>query len=469
MNVSVPHLYEPRPYQLPFWQYMMSGSNGALGKRAVMVWHRRSGKDKTMWNFTIVQSQLRVGTYYYFLPTYRQAKRNIWDYRDKDGLAFRDHIPPELIVKQNESELQIELTNGSVIQLIGADTFMDTGVGANPVGVVFSEYALISPKAFEFVRPILRENGGWAVFNFTPRGKNHAHKIFETAKKMQAKNGSWFAQLLTVDQTKLANGSPAVSPEEVQKDRDEGMPEELVQQEYYCSFSGAQEGSYFTTQLDQAFNDGRIDLFPYDTQRLVHTAWDLGRGDANAIWFFQIHPGGPRFIDYECEKGLDLGRWIKVCREKPYIYGTHLAPHDIEVAEYTTGQTRREFAAGLGWHFQVVPRIGRKQDAVDAARRLIARSAFDSNKCEAGLNALASYHKEWDELKMAFKDVPVHDWSSNGADAYQQVALGIDLVVEDDADAVLHQEQADSDYSGYEADEDFSLNTKIGAIRESTR
>lgn len=433
---------------------MMSGK-GARGKRAFKVWHRRSGKDRTDWNFTIVQSQLRVGTYYYFLPTYRQAKRTVWDARDKDGLSFRDHIPRELIHKENESELQIELVNGSVIQLIGADSFMDTGVGANPVGVVFSEYALISPKAYEFVRPILRENNGWAVFNMTPRGRNHAHALFETAKRLMMKDGSWFAQLLTVDDTRLEDGSYAVSPEEVQKDRDEGMPEELVQQEYYCSFSGSQEGSYFTKQLDQAALDGRIDLFPYDPMRLVHTAWDLGRGDANAIWFFQVHPGGARFIDYESEKALSLQHWIKVCKEKPYVYGTHLAPHDIEVASYETGQTRKEFASNLGWHFVTVPKIGNKQDSIDAARRMLMTAAFDAGKCEPGLNALRSYHKEWDELKLAFKDQPVHDWSSNGSDAFQQAALGIDLVVDEDLEG-HRQEHADSDFTGYQDDEDFS-------------
>jgi phage terminase large subunit len=453
MDISLPHRHEPRPYQLPFWKYMTSGPKGARGKRASMVWHRRSGKDRTAWNFTIVQSQIRVGTYYYFLPTYRQAKRTIWDSRD-DETTFRDHIPPELILKENESELQIELVNGSVIQLIGADSFMDTGVGSNPVGVVLSEYSLISPKAYEFVRPILAENDGWAVFIFTPRGKNHAHKLHETAVKLQEKNGSWFAQSLTIDQTRLADGSYAVSPERVQKDRDEGMPEELIQQEYYVSFSGSTEGSYFTRQLDLAFQDGRIDLFPYDPARLVHTGWDLGRNDANAIWFFQSFPGGPRFIDYETGKDKSLVDWIKICREKRYLYGTHLAPHDIEVSSYETGQTRSEFAAGLGWHFTVVPKIGDKKDSIDAARRLLARAAFDSNKCEPGLNALASYHKEWDELKMTYKDKPVHDWSSNGSDAFQQVALGIDLVVDED-DGQAQQQYADADFTGYE-DEDFS-------------
>lgn len=458
LTVHLPHKHEPRPYQLPFWHHMTKGPTGARGKRAFKVWHRRSGKDRTDWNFTITESQKRIGTYYYFLPTYRQAKRTVWDARDKEGLSFRDHIPPELIYKENESELQIELTNGSIIQLIGADSFMETGVGANPVGCVFSEYALISPKAYEFVRPILRENDGWAVFNMTPRGKNHAHKLFEIAKTLQEKNGSWFAQLLTIDQTRLADGSHAVPPEEVQKDRDEGMPEELVQQEYFCSFSGSQEGSYFTQQLDRAYADGRIDLFPYDPARLVHTAWDLGRNDANSIWFFQMYPGGPRFVDYESEKAKSLVDWIKVCREKQYIYGTHLAPHDIEVEEYTTGQTRRDFASGLGWHFTTVPKIGDKKESIDAARRLLARAAFDANKCEFGLNALASYHKAWDELKMTFKDKPVHDWSSNGSDAFQQAALGIDLVIDEDIDGVAAQQFADSDFTGYEsdADEDFS-------------
>ena len=60
------------------------------------------------------------------------------------------------------------------------------------VGVVFSEYSLADPAAWDYVRPILAENGGWAVFIFTPRGRNHGHALLEMARR----NPAWFAQVV---------------------------------------------------------------------------------------------------------------------------------------------------------------------------------------------------------------------------------------------------------------------------------
>lgn len=460
VTIGLPYRFEPRDYQVPLVSHMFDtpsnartfelGPKAFTGKRAAVVWPRRHGKDKTAWNILITASQLwRVGTYYYFLPTYRQAKRVMWDERGKDGLLFRDHIPEALKAQENESELRIELTNGSAIQLIGADTFEESGVGTNPIGVVFSEYALINPRAWKFVMPILRENGGFAMFVFTPRGENHAYKLFVNA---QQHSDRWFSERLTVE-TARHKGKRILSDADIQEERDDGMTEELIQQEYYTSFHGSMEGTYFGEALDAAIAAERVSLFPYDPARLVHTAWDPGWNDTNSVWFFQMFPGGPRFVDYESAKNRSLKDWIKACRDKSYVYGTHLAPHDMEVHEYSTGQTRKEFASGLNWHFDVVPKVGRKEEGVDAARRLIATSAFDQRGCEDGLNALRSYHKEWDEVRMVFKDKPVHDWSSNGADAFQTAAMGINLVIDDEAVTTSRQTESDTDYSGYEDDE----------------
>ena len=82
------------------------------------------------------------GTYFYFLPTYSLAKKVVWDNIDNDGFKMLDHIPKELIKSTNGTELKIELINGSIIQLIGADEFKKGGVGTNCIGVVFSEFSI---------------------------------------------------------------------------------------------------------------------------------------------------------------------------------------------------------------------------------------------------------------------------------------------------------------------------------------
>ena len=322
------------------------------------------------------------------------------------------HFPKEIVDKRNESELRVELVNGSAVQLVGTDN-IDSIVGTNPIGCVFSEYALQDPKAWDYIRPILRENGGWAIFDYTPRGKNHGYQLYQMAKD----NPEWYAQILTVHDTQ------ALSPEDIERERREGMSEELIQQEYYCSFEGVAFGAYFGRQLKQAEDDGRITKVLYEPELGVETWWDLGIRDAMAIWFTQSVGREIRVIDYYENSGEGLPHYAKVLQGKPYVYSKHHAPHDIEVRELGSGRSRKETAASLGIVFQVVPNLP-IEDGIEAARSIIARCWFDKQKCERGLNALSSYHKEWDDKLKTWKSQPQHDWASHGADAFRMFAVG---------------------------------------------
>jgi len=234
-KVRIPFAFNPREYQLSFLKALDTGL-----RRAVVCWHRRSGKDKVCFNFMIRQSFERVGTYFYMLPTRVQAKQVVWDNIDNDGFKMLDHIPKEVIKSINGTELKIELVNGSIIQLVPADEFSERGVGTNPIGVVFSEYSVTSPKAWNYLRPILLANGGWVIFNFTPRGMNHAHDILQIAKRNPQE---WYSQILTVNDTKI------ITAEQIEGERREGMPEDLIQQEYYCKF--VEGGANFFKRVDE--------------------------------------------------------------------------------------------------------------------------------------------------------------------------------------------------------------------------
>lgn len=240
MNLTIPHKFKPRAYQLPVLKAMDKGI-----KRAVCVWHRRSGKDKTLFNLMVKKAFERVGTYFYLFPTYTQGKKILWKGMDKSGFKFTDHIPPELIEKKNDTEMYIELKNGSVIQIVGTDQ-IDNIVGTNPIGCVFSEYSLQNPKAWDLIRPILAENGGWAIFNFTPRGKNHGWKILQQARQ----SDDWFHQVLSVEDTK------AISEDVLEKERQE-MPQEMYEQEYLCKFiDGA---ASFFKRIDDNLWEGNLE------------------------------------------------------------------------------------------------------------------------------------------------------------------------------------------------------------------
>lgn len=240
MEISLPHNYLPRPYQLPLLQAMDSGT-----KRAVVVWNRRSGKDKTLINIVAKKAFERVGAYYYFFPTYSQGKKVIWDGADKDGFRFLDHFPKALIESKNDTEMKIRFKNGSIFQIVGTDN-IDSVVGTNPVGCVFSEYALQDPKAWDFIRPILAENGGWAIFGYTPRGMNHGWKLLQQARS----SANWFVSVLTVDETK------AIGLEELEEERRHMSPE-LFRQEYYCDF--IEGASQFFKRIDENLWDGNAE------------------------------------------------------------------------------------------------------------------------------------------------------------------------------------------------------------------
>jgi len=227
-KIILPHKFKPRTYQLNLLRNLDKGI-----KRAVIVWHRRSGKDKTCFNYMIKKSFERKGTYYYMLPTYSQAKKVIWNNIDNDGFNMLDHIPKSIIKNTNATELKIELINGSIIQLIAADEFKQSGVGTNPVGVVFSEYSVTNNEAWKFLSPILAANGGWVIFNFTPRGMNHAYTLLQQAKQ----NDKWFWEVLT------ANDTDVFTKEIIDEER-KGETQDFIEQEYYCKFiEGA--GTFF--------------------------------------------------------------------------------------------------------------------------------------------------------------------------------------------------------------------------------
>lgn len=416
--ISIPYGWKPREYQIPLWTAF--ASKGV--SRGVAIWHRRAGKDVTCWNILIYKAVERVGLYFYCFPTFTQGRRVIWDGMGKDGRRYLDYLPEQLIASVNNTEMKIELVNGSIIQLIGIEQ-IDRLVGTNPVGLVFSEYSLQNPMAWELFRPILAENGGWALFEYTPRGHNHGWMLYESARKNPNR---WFTSILTVDQTRRDDGSPVITPEAIEEERASGMAEELIQQEFYCSFDAAIQGAYYSDLLRTAWKDGRVRDIPFDQSLPTFTSWDLGMDDATGIWVFQVLGSEIRMIRYYENSGRGLSHyisWINDLRQaQGFQWEKHFAPHDIRVRELGTGKSRLEAARGLGIQFHAAKRMP-ISDGIDAVRRIFSRLYFDEQGCSKGLSAIAEYTKEWDEDNKCFSDKPKHDWTSHAADALRTMAI----------------------------------------------
>lgn len=415
MTITLPYGYEPRPYQLNILEAL---DNGVLN--ACWVVNRRGGKDTTMWNYMIKRAYMEPGIYYYFLPTFAQAKRVIWDGMTNDGKKMIDYIPKSIIDgNPNNTEMKVWINgaNGqSLIQLVGADSY-DGVMGTNPRGVVFSEWSLMDPMAYEFIKPILAANHGWCAFIYTPRGQNHGYDLYQMAKKHPEE---WFCEILTNDETHILTNA------ELDKERAKGTPEDMIQQEYYCNFNRGQEGSYYSRQMDELRKKGRIGSVPYDPAVTVRTYWDLGIGDSTAIWFVQFVGKEIHVINYYENSGEGLSHYIRVLddyrREIGCVYDLHVAPHDIQARELTTGKTRLETARRLGISFRVAPKLS-LESGIEAVRMVLPRCWFDESHCTIGLKCLSNYRKTYNEKFQVYGDRPFHDYTSHGADAFRMMAI----------------------------------------------
>ena len=301
MELTIPFNFIPRFYQLPFLKALDSGF-----KRLVAVWHRKSGKEITCWNAIIKKAQERVGNYWYIFPKLTQARKVLWEGINQNGMRFLDHVPKEILDGEpNSTTMFLRFKKGSTLQLIGSDTF-DTSIGGNPLGVVFSEYSLTDPFVWSYLRPILANNGGWAAFNFTPRGENHAYDLYKLAKADQK---NWFCQLLTVNDTKV------IAQDVLEQERREIIQlhgnDALYQQEYECNFSVPLAGAYYADQIMLAYTEGRITHVPYDERLMVDTWWDLGIDDSTTIWFTQSVGSELRLIDYYENQGKGLAHYAQ--------------------------------------------------------------------------------------------------------------------------------------------------------------
>jgi phage terminase large subunit len=405
--------FEPREYQLPILTALNSGF-----KRVLAILPRRAGKDITALNYVIRKMWEEAGVYYYIFPTYSQAKKVIWDSITNEGKKVIDYFPENLIIQKNSQEMKIRMRskNGeeSLFQLIGSDNY-DTLMGTNPRGCVFSEYALQDPMAYQYIRPILVANSGWALFISTPRGKNHLWSLAELAKV----SPDWFYLKLTIEDT---NHIPI---EEIEKEKADGMmSEDLIQQEYYTSFEMGVEGSYYSKYIDTAYRENRIGTVPWENGFKVHTAWDIGVRDSTAILFFQTIGQTIRIIDCYEKSKEGLEHYANILQNKPYLYGSHIAPHDIKVKEWGSGITRFEKARQLGINFRVAD-DHEIPDGIEACRSRFSKIWIDKEKCGPFLKAIENYRQEFDSKKRIYNSRPLHDWSSHFADSFRYLCVSL--------------------------------------------
>ncbi len=385
----------------------------------MVVAHRRAGKTTATLNHLIRDAIRNNGTKYAFIaPTYKQAKNVAWD-------ILKHYASKIEGVKFNEAELRADFLNESRITLYGSDN-PDALRGMGLWGVVFDEYSQQPTNIFsEIIRPALADHQGYAIWIGTPQGKNEFYRLYKTAQQ----GGAWLGMLLTVDDTGLINSKELADSRKI-------MTQDEYQQEWFCSFEASVKGAYYAEELEKARTEKRITKVDWEQEMPVYTVWDLGISNAMAIGFFQKVNQEIRMIDYVEANNQGLNYFVKLLQNKKYTYGRHIAPHDIQVRELTTGKSRLELAENLGIKFEVLPNIP-ISDGIHAGKLMFRRLWVDETRCQQWLDYIGQYHQEWDEKKGMFKDMPCHDFTSNAADMYKYAALGENLMTNSEKGAII--------------------------------
>jgi len=410
-DIVLPHNWEARLHQQNFMKYMWEG-----GKRALLVWHRRAGKDNAALNFTAVETQRKIANYWHMFPEQKQGRKAIWEGVDPHtGIKFIDQaFPKELRASKNDTDMLIRFKNGSTWQIVGSDTY-DSNVGTTPYGVIFSEWSLADPRAWDFIRPILKENNGWAIFPYTPRGKNHGFDLYAMARD----NENWFCELLTIEDTVRSDGSRIFTDQDYQDELDEGMDPMLAKQEYYCSFDAGLLGAYYTDDIKRA----KFGNYPWNPAKPVHTFWDIGLKDATSITFGQENGGAIDIIDYEEQNNVSFDTWIGIIRDKPYNYGIHSMPHDFKKRDWKDGKSADSTAQNFRFDYELTPNLSRQQ-GIDAVKLIMPRVRFNNSPAVGRLvDGLTNYRREWNPKLKVFMDRPLHDWASNPADSFRYFGI----------------------------------------------
>lgn len=391
-------------------------------------------------HWTATAAHERIGPYWHMLPMASQARKAIWDAVNPHTGRRRidDAFPVELRDSTRESDMFIRFKSGSTWQVVGSDNY-NALVGSPPVGIVFSEYALADPASWALLRPILAENGGWALFISTTRGRNHFQRLVDFAKT----DPGWYGETLTVEDT------GAIPAEVIEQERRELTAERgaeeaqaIIAQEYYCDADASIPGAYYGALMSKAVEQERIGLYPWLPSEQVGTAWDIGFGDSTVVWFYQQPKSGRvRLIDVLEGSGVGIDWYAQRIKSRPYTYGDHIWPHDGGHGNIRDvgNETLKTTAERLGIRpLRVLERDISLEHGISAVRQMLPLCEFNTEplpfdgetmeqakgRMTRALDAMRQYRRVWDEKLRRFRDAPLHDWTSHTADGLRYLARG---------------------------------------------
>ena len=417
MYIRIPNI-DPYPHQARMFKAMVDDKN------VCAVIHRRAGKDIFSLQAWLLRGLKRIGTHVYLFPLHKQARSVIWQGLDFDGKPFMDAIPDALVSNRNEARMEIDLFNGSKLVLAGSNNY-DGLMGTNPVTIIYSEFSLHNPLARQYLNPIIVQNKGKEILQYTPRGMNHGFEVYQQVKDLP----DYHVEHLTVEQTFKHDGvSRIITDEDIKRAKDLGMSDELIRQEFYVDFEVGNLGAYYTKEIGDMEREGRVMPLKVDTSLPLHTIWDLGGTDATAGLIFQIMGKYIHVLHLLHDTGKGLKYYLdeaeKYRQSVNGHWGNHFMPHDVSQKHqgWEQVESRIMLARKAGWHFQIIPKVN-FDDGIEATRYLFQRLRLCKLNCKLPLQALREYMREYDEVNKVFSKKPLDNWATHIADAFRYLGI----------------------------------------------
>jgi hypothetical protein len=397
-------------------------------RRNFFLIHRRGGKTifggnhiiHAAYNFNKkcpkTGKDLMNPTYAYVASTIKSAKKIVWD-------NFKKYCKGLPGYTENSTELKItfQVPRGTcTIYVFGAENY-DSLVGMGLDGYILDEASLYSLSIVRdrIMLPMISDREGWELITGTIRGYNEFKKLMDRALQNP---DEWYVLDLPVTKTKMITKVE-------QKTLKENMTEEAWEQEYMNNPQAIPTGYFYQKQIEQIRKLGQVGSFPWNPDKRVITAWDLGR-DTTAIWFLQIIKGIPRVINYYHVAGAGLPEICKELNKMPYVWGMAIFPHDVKYTDLVSNKSRLDYLVGMGFkNYYVVPKTECVEEDTHAVRQVIPVTMFhysgsiDGWGTEDGIESLMQYRRKYDEILQVYSKDAIHDEFSHGADAYRQFCM----------------------------------------------
>ncbi len=429
-TITLPNDWRPRPWQLD----VLEAREGGIKRGAIAV-HRRAGKTDLELNMGAIEAHKQPGNYLHLFPNAVQARKAIWRGVDKKGRRFIDRtFPAEIRRTTRDAEMIVEFLNGSTWQLAGVDN-PSALVGGNYRGVVLDEAALYpDSEAWDYLRPVLAENGGWMFAISTFRGRNWFYDLYHTNKS----NPEWYTAHLDADQTHEWDGSALISAKDIDAERKAGMSDAMVRQEFYLDTTAAFSGAYYQRQVAD-LQAHRAGDHPHDPSQPVYVAFDLGFADHCVAVFFQVqNPNKTVILASQAWQFTPANEIVGEIKQT-YPWGRNLQlcvlPHDAKRPGPAGDTWLSVFEAfGLADEFEVLPKgHGTLHQHIALVQQKLSTTYVDTAvrpwtdgkpNNSLLLDALSGYRTE----KLAkrpgvFSANPYHSWESHYADAVRYLMV----------------------------------------------